>query len=419
MEFCNVVVRHFEKVTLFALVLFFSSLSSAWGSGYAVYTQGASALAQGNAVTAHLDDPAAIFFNPALIGRLSGTQGQLGTTLIHTTREFDSDLAGNDVEEASNHFPSTLYLTHQFSPKLSVGLGVFSPFGLGTEWEENWEGRYIATSSDLKTFNINPVLCWQVRPGFYVAGGVDILLLDATLEKHLNLAPLPDGKQKFRGDGEGVGYNLGLLLDLGKSFTFGAHYRSEVEIDMDGDAKFTLPAGVPPMITAMLQNSAGKTEVTLPAQAHAGLAFHGIKDLVVEAGARWEDWSSFKRLTIDLDSGLSTTTERDWKDVFGFNIGGRYQLTDNVALMAGYLYDGTPAPDHTFDPSIPTSKSHMVSAGVDWGWKRCRVQLGYAFQKYWSRDKDNTVGTAVGGTANGNYRTDNHMVGLSVVYRFI
>jgi len=47
------------------------------------------------------------------------------------------------------------------------------------------------------------------------------------------------------------------------------------------------------------------------------------------------DWSSFRRFTIDLDSGLSTTTERDWKDVFGFDVGGSYQLTDNIALIAG------------------------------------------------------------------------------------
>jgi long-chain fatty acid transport protein len=417
MEFCNVVVRRFEKVILLALVLHFASLSSAWGSGYAVYTQGGAALAQANAVTAHLDDPAAIFFNPALIGRLPGTQVQLGSTLIHATRKFDSDLTGDSYRMEDDHFPSTLYIVHQFSPRLSAGLGVFSPFGLGTEWGGSWEGRYIATRSDLTTFNINPVLCWQVRPGFYLAGGVDVLLLDATLEKRINFFPLPDGRQKFSGDGEGVGYNLGLLLDLGKHFTFGAHYRSEVDINIDGDAKFTLPAGVPPMIAVMLQNSAGETDVTLPAQAQVGLAFHGVKDLVVEVGARWEDWSSFERLQIDLDSGLSTTTERDWTDVFGFNIGGRYQLADNIALMAGYLYEGTPVPDSTFDPSIPSAKSHIVSAGVDVALKSLRLQLGYAFQKFQAREKDNTIGAAEGGTANGRYRTENHMIGLSLIYR--
>lgn len=283
----------------------------------------------------------------------------------------------------------------------------------------DWEGRYIATDSDLKTFNINPVVCWQVLPGLYLAGGVDILLLDATLEKNINLAPLPDGKQKFRGDGMGGGYNLGLLLDLGENFTFGLHYRSEINVDVDGDANFSIPAGTPSMIVAMLRNADGKSEITLPAQAQAGLAFHGMENLVVEVGMRWEDWSSFKRLTIDLDSGLSTTTERDWKDVFGFNIGGRYQVTDSFAIMAGYLYDGSPAPDHTFDPSIPTAKSHMISAGIDMEWQRFRFQLGYAFQKFQSRDKENAVGAAEGGVANGTYRTENHMIGLSMIYKFI
>ncbi|BCR06429.1 hypothetical protein DESUT3_34980 [Desulfuromonas versatilis] len=394
--------------------------TSAFGSGYAVYTQGAGALAQGNAVVAHLDDPSAIFFNPALIGKLPGTQFQAGTTLIHASRKFESDLSGSTFEgEGDNHFPSTLYVTHRFNPRLSAGLGVFSPFGLGTRWDEDWEGRYIATSSELTTFNINPVVCWQALPGLSLAGGVDLLLLDATLKKKLALSPLPDGEQRFRGDGEGLGYNLGLLLDLGESLALGLHYRSEIDIDIEGEARFSLPAGTPPVISAMLQNTDGETRITLPRQAQAGLAFKGVPRLLVEVGARWEDWSDFERLRIDLDSGLSTTTERDWKDVFGYHLGGRYQLSEDLGLLAGYLYDGTPAPDRTFDPSIPTAKSQMVSVGVDLDRERYRVQLGYAFQKYRDRDKDNAVGAAEGGAANGTYRTEIHMVGLSLTWRLL
>lgn len=419
MKCCKHIFRTFARGVILPLLIL-PGAATAWGSGFAVYTQGASALAQANAVTAHLDDPSAIFFNPALIGQLPGTQVQAGTTLIHADRQFESDLpAGASERQRDTHFPSTLYLTHQFNPQLSAGLGVFSPFGLGTRWEDDWEGRYIATRSDLKTFNINPVLCWQVMPGLAVAGGVDILLLDATLEKRLRLSPLPDGEQKFRGDGEGVGYNLGLLLDLGEQFALGLHYRSEIKVDIDGEARFTLPVGTPEVIRTMLRNTDGETSIQFPRQAQAGLAFKGIERLVVEVGARWEDWSSFERLKVDLDSGLSTTTERDWKDVFGFNLGGRYQLTDSVALMAGYLYDGTPAPDRTFDPSIPTAKSHMLSTGVDLDWDLCRVQLAYAFQKYRNRDKDNAVGAAEGGAANGSYKTENHMVGLSLAWRFL
>lgn len=418
MSNCVFLSLTFQRVACLAVLLIFGLQSNALASGFAVNTQGASALAQANAVTAHLDDPAAIFFNPALIGKLTGTRMQVGTTLIHGSRTFESDHTGSTSDgKKSVNFPSTLYVTHQFTPKLTAGFGVYSPFGLGSRWDENWEGRYVTTRSDLTTFNLNPVLCWQVVPGLSVAGGVDVLLLDATLEKRLNLSPLSDGNQKFHGDGNGVGFNIGVLLDLGDQFSLGVHYRSEIEVDVDGNANFSLPPGTPQVIRTMLRDSGGKTQITLPRQIQAGLAFMGIDKLVVEAGVRWEDWSSFKRLKIDLDSGRSTTTERDWGDVIGFNVGGRYQLKDGIAIMAGYLYDGTPAPDSTFDPSIPTAKSHLFSTGVDLEWQRYRVQLAYAFQKYENRTKSNAVGAAEGGVANGNYRTENHMFALSLICR--
>lgn len=385
-------------------------------AGFAVYTQGASALGQGNAVTAHLEDPSAVFFNPALIGKLPGSQFQIGTTLIHASREFDSDSGGTSKEVTSNHLPSTFYATHQISSTFSVGLGVFSPFGLGTDWGEGWEGRYISTDSDLTTFNINPVVCWQVAPRFAVAAGLDYLLMDATLEKNLNLAPLPDGRQKFSGDGDGFGFNLGLALDLTEKATLGIHYRSEIDLDLDGRAEFSLPAGTPAAIAAVLSNSPGRSSVTLPQQAQLGVAYRFTEKLIAEVGARWEDWSSFEAQIITLDSGMTSVTERNWDDVYAFNVGGRYDLNPQLALLAGYLFDNNPVPDQTFDPSIPASNAHLLSLGGEYRTGPWKLALAYAFQHFQARDKANAIGATSGGTANGRYQTDNHMVGLSVSY---
>lgn len=385
-------------------------------AGFALYTQGASALGQGNAVTAHLEDPSAVFFNPALIGKLPGSQFQIGTTLIHASREFDSDPGGTSKEVSSNHLPSTFFATHQLSPAFTVGLGVFSPFGLGTDWGKDWEGRYISTDSDLTTFNINPVVCWQVSPRFAVAAGLDYLLMDATLEKNLNLAPLPDGQQKFSGDGDGLGFNLGLVLDLTEKATLGIHYRSEIDMDLDGSAEFSLPNGTPAQIAAVLSNSPGRSRVTLPQQAQLGVAYRFTENLIAEVGARWEDWSSFESQVITLDSGLISVTERNWDDVYAFNVGGRYDLNPRLALLAGYLFDNNPVPDQTFDPSIPASNAHLFSLGGEYRMDSWKLAMAYAYQHFQSRDKANTIGATSGGTANGRYQTDNHMVGLSVTY---
>ncbi len=113
-------------------------------------------------------------------------------------------------------YPSTFYITHKFNDKVSAGLGVFNPFGLATEWPDNWVGRYITTKAEMTTYNINPVFSLQITPEISVAAGLNFLMLDATLEKKINLSP--DGNQKFKGDGNGVGYNMGFLLNLVKIF---------------------------------------------------------------------------------------------------------------------------------------------------------------------------------------------------------
>lgn len=47
-------------------------------SGYAIYEQGAKAMANAGAFTARADDPSALFFNPAGIVQLKGTRFNFG-----------------------------------------------------------------------------------------------------------------------------------------------------------------------------------------------------------------------------------------------------------------------------------------------------------------------------------------------------
>jgi len=410
-----------------ALLISLGALSSAHASGYAVFTQGASALGQGNAVTAHTQSPNTIFYNPALINRLEGTQVEFGTTALLVSREFNSNQpGGSSTSNDSSFFPSTFYATHKFNQSLSAGLGVFSPFGLGTKWKDDWDGRYQATESTLTTFNVNPVLSYQITPALSVAAGADIIFLNATLEKKLPSAllaaqglPFPGGidiGQKFKGHGTGVGYNVGVAYDLCKDLTLGASYRSKVKVDVSGNATFTssvLPVGA--------LNSPGSTDITLPQQATAAVSYKGIKDLTVEAGVRWEGWSSFDNLTIALDNGQKSATPRNWRDTWGFNLGGNYQLNDTYALLAGYVYGNSSVPDSTFDPSIPDATTHVFCVGTEMNYQRFKIALAYAYQLYENRTKNNAIDIAIPSatsSANGRYKTDANLVALSLGYKF-
>lgn len=430
-----------KKLSPLLLVLLFTA-SRADASGFGVFTQGAAGLGQANAVVAHPTGPSSLYFNPALLPQIPGTRVEAGTTALFLDREFKSSLTGRtEKSEEDARFPSTFYLTHQVNDQVATGLGVFFPFGLSTEWDENWDGRYIATRSDLFTTSINPVVAWRPIPQLSVAAGLDVLYLDAELERKVNstaigfvvnppggLGPLSDTNQKFSGDGWGVGYNLGLVLQVSEDIDFGATYRSHVDVNVDGDASFDVPADAA-AISPLFLKTGGDADIRLPAQAAFGLAWAASEKLTLEAGARWEDWSSFDELKIKLDRPIlqqsENITPRDWNDTWAFNLGGQYRLNDVVTLLAGYLYAENPVPDRTFDPSIPDSDAHLFTLGTDLTFGRFSVSLAYGYEHHEDRTKNNAIGDPLDPAgvnprsfANGEYQADVHLVATSVAYSF-
>ena len=121
---------------------------------------------------------------------------------------------------------------------------------------------------------------------------------------------LPDAGQKFDGNGDGVGFNFGVQYDITKDISFGASYRSEIDVNIiDGNATFDLPSDTPPTIGALFPNTDGNTDISLPQQVHAGICYKGFNNLTLETGLRWEDWSSFRELKINLDQPVGGSNE--------------------------------------------------------------------------------------------------------------
>ena len=423
--------RLLEGVLIICLCMPFLIISNAYGSGFAVYTQGASSLGQGAATIAHSDDPSAIFFNPALMSKLEGTQIEIGTTLIFPSREFKSDITG-ETSKAENDilYPSTFFITHKFNDRISAGLGVFNPFGLRNKWGRDWEGRYITTNADMQTFNINPAVSYQILPHVFIGAGLDFLLLNTTLEKQINLSPfgLSDASQKFKGDGNAIGYNLGILVEPHKNISIGASYRSEIKVGIDGRATFDLPDAAPAFISGLFPKTSGNADITLPQQVHAGIYYKGFYPLTFEVALRWEGWSSYDELKIKFDKAvagnLAYIENKDWRDTYSVNIGARYQLNETFALLAGYLYGGNPIPDKAFEPTIPDANTHLFCVGTDVKYKQIRFDLSYAYQKLQNRNKNNSIDDNQDGifnpatSANGEYNTHMHMIGINLTYQF-
>lgn len=386
------------------------SVPCADGAGFGIFTQGASALGQANSVVAHVEGPSALFFNPALMNQLPGTQLEAGTTLIFPHREVTEVSGATATTRETLFYPSTFYLTHAFNEDISAGLAVFNPFGLSTDWGGEWTGRYLATKSEIQTYNINPAVSYRVLPTLSIAAGLDVILLDATLESKIPSTalgipgPAFDVAQKFTGSGKGIGYNVGFLWNITDDLSLGASYRSDVKVTIDGDYSVDISP----------QKTAGNASITLPQQVFAGISYQVSKRFGVEAGMRWEEWSSFKQLQVNLP-GVSQVYPRDWHDTFAINSGGRYRISDRYSVSAGYLYGWNPVPDTTFEPAIPDSNTHLICVGGEARGEKLKVSLGYGYQLQEERSKTTN---RYGPDANGRYNSDLHLLGISVNWKF-
>ena len=424
--------KSYYSVVCFLLTIIALGVHDSYGAGFGIFTQDASSTSQASATIAHTDNSSAVFYNPALINQLPGTQIEAGTSLLMPHREFTSALTGQKTKvENQTFFPSTFYVTYALNEKFSVGFGIFNPFGLGTKWPDNWEGRYLATNSKLTTFAFNPVASVKLAPWLTVAGGVTYLTIDTTLERKLNfsLFGLSDGSQKFHGTGDGFGFNAGLLVEPVRDTSVGISYRSKIHTDIQGNVSFGIPAAGVPFLGSSFPNTDARTKLDLPAQAYAGVCFKQLYPLTIEVATRWEQWSSFKQLELQfaqpVAGSYSLVQDRNWRDTWTGMIGLKYQISNPVALLAGYLYQRGAVPDSTFEPAIPDANSHYFSFGTSIKLKSVTIDAGYAYQLLLKHAKNNTVDDNPSDgifnpatAANGTYKSHLNVLALNLTYRF-
>ncbi|MFP6848868.1 MAG: OmpP1/FadL family transporter [Pseudomonas sp.] len=163
------------------LVLVFSS--GALASGYHFGSQSISAQGTSNANGAEAVDPSTIFYNPAGLARLPGTQVTNGITVVIPRGSFkdtgSTDVFGQPVQGsgAGSFLPDAaaapdFYFSSQLNDKVTVGLGIFVPFGAKLDYNEDWTGRYGIQSANLETVNINPSIAYRFNEHHSIGFGL-------------------------------------------------------------------------------------------------------------------------------------------------------------------------------------------------------------------------------------------------------
>ncbi len=145
----------FNVLTLFiGLAVIAGFCGKADAAGFAIYEWGARGNALGGAMVAKANDPSAVAWNPAGITQLKGTHISAGVAMISPMMDLSTTYNGVTTKNSGTKnvfFPANAYITHQINDNVWLGVGAFTRYGLGTEFSEDWYGRYASYKTSIET----------------------------------------------------------------------------------------------------------------------------------------------------------------------------------------------------------------------------------------------------------------------------
>lgn len=442
-----------KLMAIVVISVFAAAPVPALASGFQLVEQNASGL--GNAYAgqaAGVKNAGAIYFNPAALTQVKGWSVVASTELIGVGTTFTDSAStvpsagafqfpvplGNDGGDAGKWVPvPNAYLSGQVTDRIWLGAAFNVPFGLETNWDPAWVGRFHGTQSKVQTYNVNPTIAVKLSDSVSVGGGVSYQHLKADLGQGVAIGSLAyvgtaqavaaypaaiqqaaiagvlgqlgssgralEGSALVSGDSNAWGWNAGALLKLGEEAHVAVSYRSKIKHDLTGTVTFTgaptfaLPGSLAPIgtgLNARFASGAVKTTIDLPDTLSVAAAWEKDK---LELLADWTrtGWSSIPTLDIlradssasnpcgssdpAIAAGCLSTVPLTFQDTWRAGLGANLKVNDKWTLRLGTAYDKAPVQDQFRTPRLPDNNRVWTAAGFEWKLsKQATVDVGYA-----------------------------------------
>jgi len=432
-------------------LLIVAAAPHAMASGFQLREQGASGQGLSYAgISAGGSDISSMFYNPATLTHFDGNQVQLGFTNILPSTKFSNGSASRTGISAASPYSAisgptttgnaaqsavtpTLYAMWSLRPDLKVGISVNVPYGLTTQYDDNWVGRYHALRSQLQTVDITPTIAYRFNDKW--SGGVSFVArqakaelsqaVDFGYEAYMGVAQLAaagisntnpvtgapivypgaaDGKVSVTGDSWGYGFKAGLLFEPTKALRVGVGYQSAIKENIKGDATFTIPSTVPAGLAGLYQINPGAAkkpyldglaaaftagtangpvtaELNLPAVITFGLNYEVSSTFMLSAEIERTQWSKFQELRLKFSNPATQAdniTAENWKDSTFVSVGATCRPGNGWTWRLGLAMDTAPVDDTYRTPRIPDADRTWISAGTSYQFsKGFGLDFGY------------------------------------------
>ncbi|HEU0200452.1 MAG TPA: outer membrane protein transport protein [Burkholderiaceae bacterium] len=465
-----------RSATTTPLLAFGIALVAAQGganaAGFQLFEQNASGL--GNAYAgqaAGAEDASTIYFNPAGLTRLNGIQAVGALHFIKPETKFENTAScapyvgvgagtsacpfgpngnlghtpgGNGGDAGDLAAVPNAYFSWELLPRqLWLGLGISVPFGLTTEWDADWIGRFHAIKSEVQTINLNPTVAWKLSDMVSLGFGLNAQSLSAELSNAVSyravalasgipalIAAVPAGSEgvaTVEGDDWGWGWNAGVIFNFSPATRLGLSYRSGIEYSLDGDVTF---ANRPAALGAVPQLADGSVtaDIELPATFSIAFSHEFTPAVQLLADWTWTGWDSIQDLTIVRSSGplagqTLTSTPLRFKNSWRAAVGANFQLNPAWKLRAGVAYDTSPVQDEFRTPRLPDADRTWLAVGGQWRFApNAALDFGYAYiiidDVTSNLANQESATSAPRGSLVGNYTANAHVLSAQIRWSF-
>jgi len=353
-------------------VFAFLALAGMAGSAFATNGDnliglGAQSRALGGTGTAAFFGSENALTNPALLGKMKGTEFAIGGTVFMPDVKATSNVAtppgtsASATSDADLSIIPEVSMANRLNDNLTFGLGMYGTAGMGVDYRGEENGALFQGYTNLQLMKFVPSLAYN--NGAFGIGAAAVIQYGALDINYVT----PGGTV---GDGTatdlGFGFNLGGFYDITKDLTVGLAYQSE--IGMNYDHQLTIAAdgfGLGPSGMGIITSN----DLAQPAEIKAGVAYTMGPWLFTGDFKRvmWGDADGYKDFNWDDQDvfGIGAKySQSGWWVGFGYNHGDDpIQVLPNAPLPTGYANQAINMFNNHFFPAV-VEDHFTVGGGV-------------------------------------------------------
>ena len=409
-------MKYFNSFTLLTLILTGLGAGKVFANGFRLADQDALATGRGEAFVATANNASAVYYNPAGITQLTNSSLRSGIYGIRLNPTFQPPAgrpnSGNTytIGKKFDAIPQ-FFAAHTLKQlPLSLGVGLYAPYGGSISWPSDTGFRSIATKGSLTYLRLNPVVAYQLLPSLSIAAGAMVDYAHIDLEQGLSAFASPPNFFRFSGAGFTAGYNAGVRWQPLEKISLGANFRSMTPLKFDGQTDFEQQPILPD------KERPAQMSLKFPLTTVVGISYRPTPKWNIELDADYTDWSSFGKTSIQiqnppypLNGNPNVPVTLDWQASWMYELGVTRYFDNGWHFSAGYVFNQSSVPDQYYTPLAADLDRHFFSVGAGFQGKRYSLdvayQLGYGPARtvtggYASSNPGNVAGVNTAGTYN-------------------